>query len=487
MLLLKEQHGQAGITSETVVRADRRNERGSGANAPEPQGAYCRLWGRRAMFTTIHLLREVPTMWVVERLDVDGEELPLIRHAQTWLPAPIALRYVLRTRFRLGPASLANDLRAIAILYNWAEATEGVGVFEDFLTSGQILNRDQLLTFLPYLQSRRFYEADGLGSLWSDFMALPPIVSNHTFNTRLFAISQFLEWAVEPAHHGGNARFDEDERELRTIKMIRLLEKQKLPVADSPRQEPLTVEEILLIRRAIAPDPSGRHQSNVFTEATRFRNWIMFETALNIGVRKGELLTLKVSHLPANSNEEHFIFVPRQQDAPEDPRKRRRLRGKTNERRVPLMEPKLMRSILGYRDATPPTGRSDPRFTSPYLFVTREGRPIASSTVDHVIKQIGKYAAQVVDRDTSFDDYARERLKNSLLLLSWHRLRHTWAEIAALFLYRKYGDGAWAILKEWGGWNSDESMQPYIENARRAISDQAARRYLAAYTTEGEK
>jgi integrase len=426
-------------------------------------------------------------VWVVERLDVDGEELPILRHAKTWLPAPIALRYALRTRYRLGPASLADHLRGVSILYSWAESEEGVGDFEDFLTSGRILTRDQLLTFLPYLQSRRYYEVSELEDLPPDHLTLPPVVCNQTFNTRLTAVTRFLEWAIEPVNHGGEVLFDEDEREIQTSKLIRLTNGERLPVGESLRPDPLTREEISLIRKAIMPDEFGNFPPRVFTEATRFRNWIMFEIALNLGVRKGELLTLKVRHLPAMSDMEQFFFVPRQQDTQEDPRKRRRPRGKTNERRVPLDEPNLLPSILGYRDAAPPIGRNDPSITSPYLFVTTEGEPIAVSTADHIIKQIGKYAARLLDEDTTLDEYVRERRRESLLALTWHRLRHTWAEKAALKLYIKHGPGAWAILKEWGGWNSEEAMERYIEYARRAISEEAGREYLKSFGKKGQR
>jgi integrase len=427
---------------------------------------------------------QVPTLWVVERLDIDGEELPVIRHAETWLPAPIALRYVLRTRFRLGPASLINNLRAITILYNWAEIIEGVGNFEDFLTSGKVLSRDQLLTFIPHLQRLRHQEWAAMNMNVPDDTSMNSLVCDQTFNTRLFSVQKFLEWAVEPTNHGGLASFDEDEREIQTTKMARLFEKERLPVGDSTRREPLTISEVLLIRKAIAPDEFGNFPLNTFTEATRYRNWIMFETALNLGVRKGELLTLKVAHLPADVDVKHF-FVPRQQDAAEDTRKRRRLRGKTNERHVPLMNPSLLPSILGYRDAPLPIGRKDPLIKTPYLFVSKEGRPISSSAADHVIKLIGKYAAQLVDCDTSLDEHERMRQKESLLTLSWHRLRHTWAEQAAKMLYRMHGSMAWAILKEWGGWNSDDSMQRYTVNARRENSDEAGRKYLSSFTQAG--
>ncbi len=419
-------------------------------------------------------------MWVVERLDIDGEELPIIRHKETWLPAPIALRYALRTRFRLVPVSLTYDLRAITILYNWAEATEGVGDFEDFLTSGQVLTRDQLLNFIPHLQLRRYFETNELNEILPDRVARPALVCNQTFNTRLFAVRQFLEWTVEPTNHGGDAIYDEDEREEKTSKMIRIFEKEPLPVGTSPRREPLTVDEVKVIRRAIAPDEFGNFPPNVFTEATRYRNWSMFETGLNFGPRKGEILTLQNHHLPATKDEK-FLRIPRQQDEPADPRKRRRPRGKTNERLVPPMNPNILPSILSYRDAPPPLGRNAPRFTTQYLYVTKDGQPVSTSTADHIIKQIGVYAAQLLDRDATFDEHTRAQMKESLLALSWHRLRHTWAEMAALSLYRRYGVRAWAILKEWGGWRSEESMQRYIEYAKRAISDKAAREYLDSY------
>jgi hypothetical protein len=150
------------------------------------------------------------------------------------------------------------------------------------------------------------------------------------------------------------------------------------------------------------------------------------------------------------------------------------------------MEPNLLPSILGYRDEAPPIGRNDPSITSPYFFMTTEGGPIAVGTADHIIKQIGKYAARLLDEDTMLDEHMRERRKESLLALTWHRLRHTWAEQAALMLYRKHGAGAWAILKEWGGWNREESMERYIENAKRAISEQAGREYLSALSKKGQ-
>jgi hypothetical protein len=206
----------------------------------------------------------------------------------------------------------------------------------------------------------------------------------------------------------------------------------------------------------------------------------MFEMALNLGVRKGELLTFKVEHLPRGSVDQQ-IYVPRQQDAVEDPRTRRRLRGKTVERFVPLMDPECLPKIHEYRDAEPPIGRSG--HASPYLFLTATGQPVSNSTADYVIKQIGKYAERALDEDETLDRDARERCRESLRKLSWHRLRHTWAEITARYLYRTYNEGAWAILRDWGGWRRTESMERYIKYARRRIAGESGVKYINARTS----
>jgi hypothetical protein len=414
-----------------------------------------------------------PPTWVVERLDIDGEELPVIHHACTWLPAPVALRYVLRTRFSVGPAQLTADMRAVAILYNWSEGSADVGNFEAFLTSGKFLSREQLKHLAAELRWRR-KAVSGPEPAGQD--AFAP-VANQTFNVRLFAIQHFLKWAYDPINRGGRADVGLDELRNQTRDMYDLLEDEKLVVGGSDRHEPVSPEEIRLIRRAVGPNEFGEFPPGIFSEETRYRNWIMFEMALNLGPRKSELLTFKVEHLSRGRVAEQ-ICVPRQQDDPEDPRTRRRPRGKTLERLVPLMDHHILPKILAYRDEEPPVGRQG--YTSPYLFLTAAGRPVSNSAADYIIKQIGTYALRTLDEDEALDRAARERCRESLRKLSWHRLRHTWAEAAALMLHRNYEEGAWAILRNWGGWMREESMERYVEYARCRIAGEAGVRHINA-------
>lgn len=318
--------------------------------------------------------------WVVERLDINGEEVPVLRHRQTWMPAPIALRYLLRTRFGLGAASLTYDMRALAVLYNWAEGLEDIGDLENFLTSGRFLSEEQLRQLASCLRYR--YKPASISSISEGHVI--GLISNSVYNSRLFAVQLFLEWAYDPANHGGIRSCDQDDIETQVQKMIRILGKGKLDIGISQRYEPLAIEDLKRIRRAIAPDEFGVFPPHIFTERTRFRNWVMFELAYNLGTRISELLTIKLEHLHRGSYPDE-IYVPRQQDAPEDPRTRRRPRGKTLERIVPLTDRRFLPVLRKYIEEPPPAGRNNPAFTSPYLFLTQNGRPISKSAAEYII------------------------------------------------------------------------------------------------------
>jgi hypothetical protein len=95
---------------------------------------------------------ELSEIWAGERLDIEGEELPILRHAHSWIPAPLALRYVLRTRFALSPSSLFSELRGICILYNWAESAGNIGNIEAFLTAGHMLDKNELMQLVTQLR-----------------------------------------------------------------------------------------------------------------------------------------------------------------------------------------------------------------------------------------------------------------------------------------------------------------------------------------------
>lgn len=461
---------------------------------------------------------ECSAPYVVEllRFDHTGEEVAVLRDAN-WMTPPVALRYAAQElRHRHGPGSQAAQLRAVRLLYAWAEAPDrgALGHFERFLTSGQRLTVEQLKSLKDFLalddplapadQTTPADEADEEGAAFDWLgedasvardlarVAGPTaLASPKTLNSRLSAVRDFLEWAVEPSNHGGSAVLTVDEREHFVGYMTRKFAKWRKPEAKSVRAEPLRPLEVRLVRAAVAPDRFGRFRRHVidgrttgFKPETRHRNWAMFEVAFNYGPRISELLSIRLrDHVPDPDREptRRTLYIPRQQNEPGEAR--RRVRGKTVARLVPPLDPRAFSNIKPYWTAAPPAGR--PPAATPYLFTTDDGcRALSRRAAELVIRRVGHLAAHVALADPevlALGAAERTRVVESLRALRWHRLRHTWAELAATLLYRQYGDGFVNVLKEWGGWRSTESMHHYTQHARRQLGEQAAEDYLRSF------
>ncbi len=210
---------------------------------------------------------------------------------------------------------------------------------------------------------------------------------------------------------------------------------------------PLTDTDIARINKAIQPqfDKTGKMHScgKVFRGRTAYRNWLMFQYALQLGLRKGEMLKLKMSDLPRGLD--RVIAIRRHPDDPRDSR-RHEPNVKTSERLLPLTDDLLAATKL-YLTGGPPFGRVDCH--SPYLFVTQAGAPVSISTANKVIRQIS-VACEVK--------------------CSWHPLRHTFFDALSERLYDENHGDPLTILKDAGGWKSDDSPRRYTERSRRKRS-----------------
>jgi integrase len=155
----------------------------------------------------------------------------------------------------------------------------------------------------------------------------------------------------------------------------------------SARIEPLEEGDIQAIRRAIGPKrDSGSLLSfpEVFSSHARLRNWLMFEVALKLGIRRGELLKLRLDSLPRRADD--GIRILRRPDDPHDSRAREPV-VKAAERVIPASRD-LLRAVQVYLTSPPRLGRVPGK--SPYLFVTRSGSPVSIDTADDIIVAIGR-------------------------------------------------------------------------------------------------
>lgn len=120
-------------------------------------------------------------------------------------------------------------------------------------------------------------------------------------------------------------------------------------------------------------------------EGIRKRNYLMFMLLRKLGIRRGELLSIRVDDLILTGNHP-AIFIRRTHDDPIDSRMNQAV-AKTKERRLVIsleLSNLIDEYILNYRNKIPNSNRH------PYLFVTHkkgisQGKPLSISSFDNII------------------------------------------------------------------------------------------------------
>lgn len=443
-----------------------------------------------------------PCAWVVESLDApDGNPLPVLRHAASWSPAPLALAYALEMRRRLAPGSLRAEMAHVALLYAWADRRVEIGFLEDYLRAGLLLERDQLGALRDFLR-----RVDPLAV--AGHVGEPPapgsetLASEQTINKRLNAAKHFLSWAVDPLNHGGTGVLTDEQIETWTGHLERRIRKWREVETTSERHEPLTPEAVRWCRRAIGPDRFGRFRPAVFEERTRFRNYALFEFFLNYGARASEAALARVGHLPdlADPADRRLTIAFPKQHHVADAKGHRRQRVKTPRLvRVPPLDPEAFRIVRAYVAEAAPRGRRESGVdaATDRLFVRRvrirqhgvsadatgvTWKGLSYPRVWQIVAQIGEYAWAIAREQKGVPASRLRQLEADLTDLKPHRLRHTWAEQTAYALYKKHGEEGFHRLQVWGGWSSPAAMAHYTQYARERADDEQAESYFNSFS-----
>ena len=366
------------------------------------------------------------------RLVLDGgERLPCLVHADNWHPARVATRWAVRyRRYHVQSSTLDSNLRAIGRLYTWALESLHVDL-DDFLTSGERLNSRSIESFAAELRGNKDGSAADTGA----------------FDQNLRVVEDFLRWSLDDTNRGGANPLTFAQLSAERSHLNEIFRALRVGGRPADRIQPLEEDQVRAIRRAIGPHasgPDGWTFPALFAPHAQLRNWLMFEVALQLGIRRGELLKLRLDSLPRGAGD--GVLILRRPDDPHDSRAHEPA-VKTAERAIPASR-ELLSAIRAYLTYPPPLGRVSGK--SPYLFVARSGAPLSCDRADDVIVAIGR--------------------RSGVQPLSWHRLRHTWAETTALLLADQ--PNGMDRLVYLGGWSNPSSAARYIQ---RAIAKQAAR------------
>lgn len=373
----------------------------------------------------------------------EQEIVPVLVDARDGLPLRLAMRWVMRSRrMAVGEKTLADDLRAASLLYAFAEDELGLNLDETF-AEGRRLNASELERLIEYLRAGK----GGMRGIRA-LSTTGQIVAN---------AERFLRWLAKPLDRGGKTFVSPQDIVLYHEQLNHSFADLRAFRSRGQRKDPLSAEQDLALAALISPlkRSNGRYEAPLrFPDScpwhplTRLRNWIGYLLARELGLRRGE--TGKVRIDDVRDVDGPCIAVRRRPHDPEDIRTSgSRPKVKTVERELPISQVLAM-AIRQYshtllRDG----GRRG--CSTPYLLVTADGSPISGSSLDAVWRAINN----VLKLD-----------------LSWHVLRHTWAEETADDLLEEHSgqldssEVVLGIIRELGGWAPGSSTPLiYIRNA----------------------
>jgi len=355
-------------------------------------------------------------------------------------------------------STLARDLRALGLLYEWASHALGCDL-DDMLEQCVVARAQQLDAFLTFLRSVPKPEPKNPISL-------------ATLAIKAVAVRAFLSWAADPRNQGLSRSKSPQEIVNELSRLRSVFGPFTRNSGASERISPLNPSQVERVLSVIGPmrDSQGRCMmplsfaaNNPYRPHNQLRNWLMFAIALQCGLRRGELLKIRIDDIPKPNDA--GLKVRRRPHDPSDTR-RHRPRVKTSERVIPISG-EVSVGLRMYLSSAPPMGRPSGR--TPYLFVSKDGHPLSIPAADE-IPQIASDHADVPG-------------------FSWHSLRHTWAEaLADELLTECPEDQALAFIRELGGWRRDSNVaMHYIQDAlARRANEFLRERNARLYGTGGD-
>ncbi|EOQ3351043.1 tyrosine-type recombinase/integrase [Escherichia coli] len=236
-------------------------------------------------------------------------------------------------------------------------------------------------------------------------------IAKRTFSYRIHVFSRYLKWLCGLVHSskGIHARYEVDV----FIESIRAhIPRNSSLNMNEISEKSLNEEEIKVLFRLL--EIGGIE--NPFHKEVQVRNRLIFTLLLNLGLRAGELLNLKIDDFDLRDN---TLSVVRRHDSKEDGRSYQPL-VKTGERVIPLSD-ELAREIFDYISNS--REKMTKRKKHNFLFVAHctgknAGEPLSISAYEKVISTL-------------------KRASPELYNLSGHRLRHSWN-----YMYSKGIEGA---------------------------------------------
>lgn len=378
-----------------------------------------------------------------------------VRHVlserETHLPKPAASLYEAHLALKTDSHNTrVKELATFASLYAWAEAAK-IDLDRELLT-GQGLTAPQIRAFAASLREPRA-QSNGV----------VPLGKRQSINAVFRSASVICRWFIKQfasPPSGNQAR--------RAIEIEMLLAAQKsawkdvlIKVRKRSAASDLTDQEVAAIEQFLRPE----NRSKAVSESIAWRDYLMWRMAIEFGMRKSEILSMRLSDCPTRAAPYFKIVrIEERGDSYVDPRSNPP-RPKTLSRDLGLLFdhtvfPKVVADyVSAYRyTMVKVNGRRRKKFLLPhdFLIIAESGEPLSQAAAADVTRAIKKGAG--VD-------------------FHWHLARHA-------FFNRAYEGVTGAASKEerqakiedivyWGGWENSRSLEIYTKRARAQRARQA--------------
>lgn len=219
-----------------------------------------------------------------------GERLPILLHTDSFQPAILAARYIVNERRETKRAgTLLRDVRVLKWFYEWCYKN-GLDL-ESRLRQGNSLTAGEITGFCRYLRARRNSSLAGSVIQYDKYQVLSP----SAFNAYIHVIEDFLVWATYEYLPLAMPKSEMRETvEAAKQRIRRAFHSNKVVGRTPEKRYGLSQEQTAELRKVIKP---GSNQ-NPFKSPVQFRNYVIIELLLAAGIRRGELLKIKINHLP---------------------------------------------------------------------------------------------------------------------------------------------------------------------------------------------
>lgn len=411
-----------------------------------------------------------------------AEPCPVLVDASSWVPLRVPLRWMVRAeRWDHAPNSRADALRALAVVYTWADHTPEVGDLDHFIETGGMLEGAQIESLIAFMRSRVATAELERRNRAGGKSAADEAPTYGTLGKIAMTAKRFLSWAADPQLRGARSVVPMNELIMYRQRLETLFLSAIRSRTRGKRIEPLDGTADEQLRDLISPMrtadghtamPFRFREVSPWPEPLRLRNWLIYQIARELGLRKGEILKIRIDDIITEHGETRIEVRRRVNDRADVRRQRPAV--KRGERALPVSN--LLKAGLRIYQTTPwPVGRRG--VPTPYLFVASRKdadgrvRPLSLFSLHSALKRAGKHL--------------------DLPKLSAHTLRHTWAEEAAEGLLERHArdeERVIAILRELGGWSPESNIPAhYIRNVlRRAGNEYLKSRNSNLWTVEDD-